>query len=106
MKKSKTTFTIIAMAGLAVFAASCKEQKTTAIDVPGETSAATAEATDDNYPLLTCVVSGEDLGSMGDAYVFEHEGSKVKLCCKSCLKDFNKEPGKYLKVIEEARNKS
>jgi hypothetical protein len=57
------------------------------------------------YPLDTCVVSGEKLGSMGDAYVFKYKGREVKLCCKGCLKDFNKEPAKYVKKIEEAEAK-
>jgi YHS domain-containing protein len=57
------------------------------------------------YPLQTCVVSGEKLGEMGKPYVFEHEGREIKLCCKSCLKDFKKEPAKYLKKIEEAEKK-
>jgi YHS domain-containing protein len=59
------------------------------------------------YPLTTCLVTGEKLGSMGDAYVFVHEGQEIKLCCKGCLKDFKKEPAKYLKKIAEAnKNKS
>jgi hypothetical protein len=54
------------------------------------------------YPLKTCVVSGEKLGEMGDTYVFEHSGREIKLCCKNCLKDFNKAPGKYVKKLEQA----
>jgi YHS domain-containing protein len=54
------------------------------------------------YPLTTCVVSGEKLGGdMGDPYVFVQDGQEVKLCCKSCLKDFKKDPAKYLKKIED-----
>jgi YHS domain-containing protein len=69
-----------------------------------------AEKKDDKakpYPLETCVVSGEKLGS-GDmkAYTFVHEGQEVKLCCKSCLKDFKKEPAKYMKKIQEAGAKA
>lgn len=55
------------------------------------------------YPLKTCVVSGEKFGGdMGDPYVFTHQGREIKLCCKSCLKDFNREPAKYIKKLEEA----
>jgi hypothetical protein len=54
------------------------------------------------YPLKTCVVSGETLGEMGAPHVFTHEGREIKLCCKSCLKDFNKEPAKFVKKIEAA----
>jgi hypothetical protein len=52
------------------------------------------------YPLDKCIVSDEKLGDMGKPYVFTHEGREIKLCCKSCLKDFNKEPAKFLKKIE------
>lgn len=55
------------------------------------------------YPLDKCVVSDEKLGEHGKAYVFTHEGQEVKLCCKDCLKDFKKEPAKYMKKIEEAQ---
>lgn len=55
------------------------------------------------YPLTTCVVSGEKLeGDMGQSYVFTHEGREIKLCCKSCLKDFKKDPAKYVKKLDEA----
>jgi hypothetical protein len=58
------------------------------------------------YPLKTCVVTDEKLGEMGDAYVFVHEGREIKLCCKSCLKDFKKDPAKYIKKIEAAEAKA
>lgn len=58
------------------------------------------------YPLETCIVSGEKLGGMGKEYVFTHEGQEVKLCCKSCLKDFKKDPAKYMKKIREAEAKA
>ena len=59
------------------------------------------------YPLKTCVVSDEKLGGdMGDPYVFVHEGREVKLCCKSCLKDFKKDTAKYIKKIDEADKKA
>ena len=56
-----------------------------------------------SYPLDTCIVADEKLGSMGDPYVFVHEGQELKLCCKGCLKDFNKEPGKYLPKLQAAK---
>ncbi len=58
------------------------------------------------YPLKTCVVSDEKLGEMGDPYVFTHEGREIKLCCKSCLKDFKKDPAKYIKKLEKAEAKA
>ena len=55
------------------------------------------------YPLKTCVVSDEKLGGdMGEPYVFMHDGNEVHLCCKSCLKDFKKDPAKYMKKLEAA----
>jgi len=54
------------------------------------------------YPLQTCVVSGEKLGEMGAPHTFTHQGREIKLCCKGCLKDFHKDPAKYLKKLEEA----
>lgn len=58
------------------------------------------------YPLETCPVSDEKFGGdMGEPYVFVHEGQEIKLCCKPCLKDFNKNPGKYMKKITKAQKK-
>ena len=53
------------------------------------------------YPLKTCHVTGEEINDQGDMkpHTFVHEGQEIKLCCKSCLKDFNKEPAKYLKKL-------
>jgi len=37
--------------------------------------------------------------------VFTQDGREVKLCCKSCLKDFKKDPAKYMAKIEAAEKK-
>jgi len=58
------------------------------------------------YTLKTCVVSGDKLGEMGDPFVYAYKGREIKFCCKGCLKDFNKEPDKYIKQIEEAEAKA
>lgn len=56
--------------------------------------------------LKTCPVSGEKLnGDMGAPYVFGYQGQEVKLCCKGCKKDFDKDPAKYLKLIRAADKK-
>ena len=59
------------------------------------------------YPanLKTCVVSGDTLGEMGKPVVLVKDGQEVKLCCKDCIKDFNKDPQKYLKIIQEKSKK-
>jgi hypothetical protein len=48
------------------------------------------------YPLDTCLVSGEKLGSMGQPVVMVHAGQEIKFCCKGCVPDFEKEPAKFL----------
>ena len=64
------------------------------------------------YPMTKCVVSGDKLegGDMGPPadYVYKVEGKPdrlVRFCCKDCVDDFNKEPEKYLKAIDEAAAK-
>lgn len=54
-----------------------------------------------DYPLDTCIVSGEKLGEMGKPVSFVHDGQEIKLCCKGCRKDFDKDPGKYLKELKK-----
>lgn len=61
------------------------------------------------YPLTTCVVSGEKLGSadMGPPIDYIHKESGkpdrlVRFCCKGCIRDFKKDPAKYLKMIDDA----
>ena len=58
------------------------------------------------YPLKTCITDDEKLGSMGDPYVFTHEGREIKLCCSGCLDDFKKSPAKYIKKLEKAEKKN
>ena len=52
------------------------------------------------YPLNTCIVSGDKLGEMGTPVVRVVNGQEVKLCCKDCLKDFDKDPVKYLTKLD------
>lgn len=74
------------------------------IAAPLLTSAAEKKAAAKPYPLDTCLVSDEKLGADPQmaTFVFTHEGQEIKLCCKSCQKDFNKTPAKYLKKLEGA----
>ena len=68
------------------------------------TSSAEAKAKPDL--LTTCPMSGDKLGEMGEPYVFLYQGQEVKLCCPNCKKDFDKNPAKYLKKIQEATAKA
>jgi hypothetical protein len=59
------------------------------------------------YPLKNCVVSDEPFGGeMGEPYVFIHEGREIKLCCKSCLRGFKRDPAKHIKKLEQAGRKT
>lgn len=53
------------------------------------------------YPLDTCLVSDEKLGTMGKPVVLTHEGQEVKLCCKACKPKFEKDPATYLKKLKK-----
>lgn len=55
-----------------------------------------------DYPLKKCVVSDEALGEHGKVVKVTHDGIDVYLCCKDCVKDFNKDPNKYVKMVKNA----
>lgn len=55
-----------------------------------------------SYPLTTCPISNEALDAMGKPMDLVHEGRLVRLCCKSCVKEFKKDPSKTLKAIDAA----
>ncbi|MEY3548043.1 MAG: hypothetical protein RLZZ552_410 [Verrucomicrobiota bacterium] len=52
------------------------------------------------YPLKTCIVSDNDLDSMGEQASFVYQGQTIKVCCKPCIAKFEKNPAKYLKKLE------
>lgn len=59
------------------------------------------------YPLDTCVVSDEKLGSMGKApeYIYRVTGQPDRLvvfCCSGCDEDFSNNPSAYLAKIDAA----
>ena len=57
------------------------------------------------YPMDTCIVSDEKLGSMGDAVVFTEGDQEIALCCESCKKDFAKNKKANLAKIDAAAKK-
>lgn len=52
------------------------------------------------YLLKTCIVSDNELGSMGKPITKVHNGQEVKFCCKPCIKKFDADPAKYLAKIK------
>lgn len=85
MKQTLRLLTITAVAALLTACASTE-------------SAAAAGAKP--YPLKVCVVTDNELGSMGTPVTLVHEGQTVKFCCKPCVKKFKAEPEKYLTKLK------
>ncbi len=54
------------------------------------------------YPLDTCIVSGEKLGSMGDPVEYVHENRLVRFCCDGCVGAFEKDPEAFIEKIDAA----
>lgn len=48
------------------------------------------------YPLAKCLVSGNDLDSMGGPITKVYDGQEIKFCCKPCIKKFEANQAKYL----------
>jgi len=48
-----------------------------------------------------CPVSKQNVEEMGGAIQYEYEGKIYNLCCKMCLKDFKKNPEKYIQIIDK-----
>ncbi len=55
-----------------------------------------------NVGNATCPVSGEKIGTMGEAAHYEYQGKIYNLCCPMCAKDFAKDPEQYSKKAEGA----
>ena len=71
-------------------------------DHDGEGHSADLAAQKAAYPLKTCVVGGEVLGSMGDPVEYVHEGRLVQFCCEGCIDDFKKDTAQYLAKLDAA----
>jgi len=80
-----------------------KEFKAKPADALKAIDEAVVKAQKASYPLKTCSVSGEELGgSMGEPVDFVYGTRLVRMCCKSCIKGFQKEPAKYMATIDAA----
>lgn len=73
-----------------------------------EKDAAWAAKQKTEHPTSVCVVSDDKLGGdMGEPvdYIYRVQGKPDRLisfCCKDCVKDFNKEPNKYLSILDRS----
>lgn len=65
--------------------------------------AAALEASKKNPPKEgVCPVSGDQFGGdMGEPVNYLFAGRVIKLCCKGCVKDFEKNPAKYLAQMDQ-----
>jgi ribosomal protein L24E len=97
MKKINSIVSTSLLAGIvALTALGCKTRGHDEYNADMKTSSAKA------YPMDKCVVSGEAL-EPGKTYTFVRNGQEVKLCCKDCLAEFNKNPDKFMAQINNAK---
>lgn len=89
----RNTIAILALSGTTLFFTSCASTGGS-----GQSAAASLGGTKP-YPLKTCIVTDNDLGSMGDEQRIVYQGQEIKFCCKPCLGKFQKNPEKYLKKL-------
>lgn len=52
------------------------------------------------YPLKVCLVTGNDLDSMGDTRVEVYNGQELRFCCRPCVRKFYAKPEKYLAKLK------
>jgi len=54
------------------------------------------------YPLDTCMVTGQKLGSMGDPVEYVYKNRLIRFCCAGCIDAFKKDPAKYVATLDKA----
>lgn len=63
---------------------------------------ATVAAQLKTYPLKTCVISGEELGGMGEPVNYVYGNRLVRLCCAGCIDAFKADPVANFAKIDAA----
>ncbi len=56
-----------------------------------------------SFGTTTCAVSGDAILEFGTAVIIEHQGQQIYLCCRGCIKDFDKDPVYWMGKIEDLR---
>ena len=56
----------------------------------------------DAYPIDTCPISGQKLGSMGDPVDIVVANRLVRFCCSGCIGAFYKAPAVHLAKLNKA----
>jgi hypothetical protein len=89
---------------LLLFPASARAQQPA--DSPKTTTPATAKPegkrVGDTYPLATCPITDNKLGSMGNPIIKSYDGREVRFCCKSCPPKFEKDLAQSMAKLDEA----
>ena len=101
MKLTKHILTTVLLTGLAAGTMSLRAEDAPAKAPKSEQKDAKAKP----YPLEKCIVSGDKLGEMGKPVTLTYKGQEMKFCCKDCVKDFKKDPEKWIKKLAEAKKK-
>jgi hypothetical protein len=94
MKTFKSHAACALVAGALTFVVGCKSD--------GHGSAATASVGVQPYPLKKCIVTDEELEPRKE-YTFIRDGREIKLCCKDCLADFDKDPKKFMAKLSGSK---
>ncbi|MBB5353779.1 YHS domain-containing protein [Haloferula luteola] len=89
------------ISSVAFLFASCSKQESATTEAPVETQAPVDASAAKPYPLKVCLVSGEELGTMGEPVVIVHEGQQIQFCCSHCVPEFKEDPAKFLAKLEE-----
>lgn len=100
----KSVVAVVALTALAACGAKKTEIVVTA-PADGAVAAPVKVEPSKDYPLKTCVVSGEALGSMGAVEAYKVGDVEVQLCCAMCLAKFNADPAKYAAMVTAATKK-
>lgn len=105
----KPVHSIASLAVILTALAACAGETAKSTPAPAATPAAAAApaakhemkkvAASANYPLKTCVVSGEELPAVGDRVAYTCDGTEVQFCCPDCVATFEKNPAPYLAKI-------
>ena len=90
----KNILAIALLTGSALFMTACASSGGSS----GSTAATSVGGTKP-YPLKTCIVTENDLGSMGDEQRIVYQGQEIKFCCKPCEAKFLGNTAKYLARI-------
>lgn len=51
------------------------------------------------YPLDTCIVTDNRLGSMGPVITRVYNNQEVKFCCPPCVREFEEDPDHFLSLL-------